>query len=421
VLGRRTQRLIAVLAIAGALLIVALLLQAGDDYSASRFAEEALSITDTLTLHVIYPTTLRFDPPDKPGRPLAVWITDAYTSTEAVTVTLLTGDNLLFTDSEGQIVPPRIVLTSEHSLQSAGQLFVRPAPLDQNMAATTTVQISVVAPHLPPDWEAGSIAIAIESISDTRWRFFASRLFGALSLASAAVGLVLDYHHRQVEREDKERSDAIQRIRELETEDPAEAVRRFVDLRRRAHDQGWRGAISAELNRLGFRFVKNRDYQGALLREAGEALGQFRAPVPASREVRAGTPDRPDDGALQDLDFLAWLLGGDEAAQVRSVRSVFTAAEPAALANEIVEALVWLWKVYNEDAREIVVRAVFQLVQLGASEKVKLLVEQLKATSSGWQLLSDERLTVDIMPGLPLAQYFYKWPPLWPPVLAEGT
>jgi hypothetical protein len=195
------------------LLSIPVIFQVSSDTAASRFAShETVSITDEVTLQLLYPTRLRIEAADHPGRPLMVWLesTALPPATTPYTITLHHDDSVLLTSSEGRMISPELVLTADGTPLSSRLLYLRQSPIARDLPATTHLTVTIATPAETITEPLAPLPIALETPTQARgrllMRFLANpeALPGLASVLVSLVALVISLKVQR-DRENRER------------------------------------------------------------------------------------------------------------------------------------------------------------------------------------------------------------------------
>lgn len=389
--------------------------QAIDDLDDSRFATmHTFGPPDSsIPFTIVYPTRLRMDRPEVPGRQLMAWISSGVpiTSTRFYTLTLDPAQYFIFSDSDGKIVPPQIVLSLER-LPSIGSVYIRPAPLSSQSALPPKITFSVVTPasNGPKTLAIGDIEI--EDGTTSEWRFMFARISRDLALPLTVViavfGWIVDYRRQQQDAELQEREKDVQAqiraARATLSTNLAESLRQIRMLEARAHSERWSGATLIDLQQLRARLDARRGRSSTeqLLDMIDEVLEQ-------GHEAHA----------LDLMDEVAQYVGGDLAGHLQTLRAYLSPppttpdwrkrldavllrnVPPPPTDVAVVDALQSVWQQYGDATRELVVRVIRRLYPpaLGAqpitsqSEAIKKLLQPFDVGEPHYlRLLRDRRL-----------------------------
>jgi hypothetical protein len=387
------------------LLSLPLLFQVRSDMAASKFATEAAyPLTDAVTLHLLYPTRLRIEPPDGEGRPLLLWLTTTATEPDdsPYIITLEHDGSLLFTGSGGTVRDGQVVLRTATPAQARHTLVLRQAPLQRDLPETVNLGITLTTPQSTENRRLATLPIALETTTQAHQRRVVSFLAnpealpGLASVLVSLVALVISLKVQR-DRENRERHELIQSVNALLESDLPGAIRRLLKLEQQAREQEWEETLLNELRTIRQRLEHERTYHEQLLRHASDA-------------IRQGT--RAEERGDSLLELLAHLSSGEMKQHIGLLQAILSPHPPARTPPiaQVIESALWLWHAYDEDGQEIVVQALLWVNrQPGGRDTLREMFHT--AMSKERRLLRSPQLK-DIAPGMEL--YYYAWPPLPP-------
>ncbi len=244
----------------------------------------------SLILAIAYPRIIPLEAPDKPGRPLSVYlwppvlpVTSTLTATaipgKAAAAPVLTGtvsastptpitttqtltptqatsytvaflpydDGLLFTDEEGVPVAPRVVVRPGRSPDKPAVLYVRRAPMDI-VPASVPITVQVYGPDGKPRKLPFSLKVRLEDTYNAWWRHFWNLVLGPttplLALAAALIGFGWQWWQEGQKRKQAQ-LDEIRQVKILVgQEELAKAGQKLVEVTSRyGREPGLRGEL----------------------------------------------------------------------------------------------------------------------------------------------------------------------------------
>lgn len=390
------------------LLLITLVTRTEDDLAESRFAAVAMPevVTGTLPLQIVYPVRLRRERPEHPGRSLTARLSQIAptTATQPYTITISGGDALIFTDAQGRPVPPQLVLASPGVSEMVATLFLRPAPLIDDLPSRVTLVVNT------PDRPAFALdPITIEPFLETRLRFLVTRLGQDLGLplvlATTAVGLFINEYRQWRAAREADRRQAIQDVRAKLDQNPADGLLDLQRIEKQLQQEEWAPELQDQLEKVRLQWQERLTHttEEQLLRDAGDTLEQ-------------GNHER----GIAILNAIDHYFEGEIAQPLQTIRGALAAGAsttPQQLKQAVVAAFA-LWDAYDEDARDLVVH-IFQWV-----ERQKNGPEQLSHAFNPDELSYGNRLRLLRDPRLrslqsirtitrDLAVYAYTWPSVW--------
>jgi hypothetical protein len=401
-------------------MFAAVWLQSRYDFDASRYAvhrslTSTAPLTDTLTLHLILPMQLHTVSSDDIGLPLIFWLsdTDSVRSQTAYTATIFINrdSRLLLTNTDRELVSPKLPLMLLNGTSRPVQLYVRPAPIaEDNLTTqallTATVQLSPALGLVrfnPP-----SAAIMLETPAETSERVFWQRAISdfalPLSFATGLAALALTWQNRDQQAAEARDKDLRERQAAEDQMRRRQAQRQsLLELRSQSSDKIL--AIIDDCLRVRDR-AENELWETTVVDELREEIAALSA-QPLYRE----TVLLAVDDLLRVQESAARLLAqgqqffGDEFG--RSLGILETALYQNSGDGEAIRAaLLWLWERYPDKMKELAARTIHWLHEHAPT--IKIPWERLRLRS-----LLYHPLLQDLVPGdQSMASYLrtYAWP-----------
>ena len=272
-------------------------------------------------------------------------------------------DRLVFKDEEGHIVQGQLALTPFEPQTKTGTLLLEPRPVKDDVLGKTTIFITVVDSTQQSRF-VGTTEIDIETPQAFWMRRLLSKLLGELSISASLIlalaGWMIESRNRLKAQQEKERTEAFNDVRKAIEEDAIQGVKEF------------------NLFLSDTRYGITEDMRNGCKRKI--VTPQF-----IERLVRRVNQQLLERSSFEDDAALLQALSQCQPEQESALTDLKTVIDSAAQSSEVLQKARCIWKQYDPDAREIVVRA-FQ--RIGEQE----LAQVDDWESKELELFQDERL-----------------------------
>lgn len=251
-------------------------------------------LTDTATLHVLYPDRLPSSSLDELGTPLIIYITesDERLASIAYTVSLADSDRLLVKNSQGQLTGKTFVIIPNDPDHAFVSLYIQQAPqsgslpsnVDFILRVTASIPLKIATVVMHPG-ASNPIEPLIRSLADfaATPEVFAGIGGILIGLVAAKISLDVEQERRnrerveQEERNRRERIELIQSARQLVESNIVAGLERVADLRRRANRENWEESLRSEISNTILMLQGDPESLDILLVRAGEAFSKKQA------------------------------------------------------------------------------------------------------------------------------------------------